>query len=202
VTADQVTARWANAVIEDVGVDLLRYLVRRAPQEDVPDLLNDTLSVVWERRGALPETPTEARMWAFGVARNTLRKHRHNHSKRTRLAEALRSVIRSGGHASSHALDPADAMESHERHADVRAALGTLHESDRELITLIHWDDFTLAQAAALTGMNPSTARTRYARAKKRLAAHLEQHRPHAPTPSPVDSRRRAGLNPGAIDPA
>lgn len=46
---------------------------------------------------------------------------------------------------------------------------------------MVHWDDFTLAQAAALIGMNPSTARTRYARAKERLAAQLEQHKPLSP---------------------
>ena len=96
MTTDDVNAGWANTVIQDLGVDLLRYLARRAAAEDVPDLLNDTLSVVWQRRADLPKTSIDARMWAFGVARNTLRKHRHNHSKRTRLAEALRSVIRSG----------------------------------------------------------------------------------------------------------
>lgn len=53
-----------------------------------------------------------------------------------------------------------------------------LRESDRELVTLVHWDGLTLAQAASLIGMNPSTARTRYARAKERLASRLEQHRP------------------------
>jgi len=38
----------------------------------------------------------------------------------------------------------------------------------------VHWDDFTLAQAATLIGMNASTARTRYVRAKERLAAQLD----------------------------
>lgn len=174
-------AEWATTVITDIGADLLRYLARRADRQDVPDLLNDTLAVVWERRADFPKTSIEARMWAFGVARNKLRKHRHNHSKRARLTEALRSVIRSGGHNSHRAPDPADAAEGRERHADVRAALGMLRESDRELVALVHWDDFTLAEAASLMGINPSTARTRYARAKERLAAQLEQHRPHSP---------------------
>lgn len=177
MTPHDADATWATTVIETIGVDLLRYLARRTAQEDVPDLLNDTLSVVWERRADLPRSSPDARMWAFGVARNTLRKHRHNHSKRTRLTEALRSV----SHTSPHPIDPADAVEGRETQADVRAALDRLRESDRELITMVHWDDFTLAQAAALIGMNPSTARTRYARAKQRLAAQLEQHKPLSP---------------------
>ena len=202
MTTVDVNAGWANTVIQDVGVDLLRYLARRAAAEDVPDLLNDTLSVVWQRRADLPKTSIDARMWAFGVARNTLRKHRHNHFKRTRLTEALRSVIRSGGYTSPHPPDPADTVEGREMHADVRAALRTLRQSDRELITLVHWDDFTLAQAAALIGMNPSTARTRYARAKERLAAQLEQHRPLSPPQREALSWRCASSTLITIEPA
>ncbi|QBR88674.1 hypothetical protein E4V99_15300 [Microbacterium sp. dk485] len=90
VNTHEADAKWATTVIEDIGVDLLRYLARRTAQEDVPDLLNDTLSVVWERRADLPRSSPEARMWAFGVARNTLRKHRHTHSKRTRSGRPSR----------------------------------------------------------------------------------------------------------------
>ena len=51
-------------------------------------------------------------------------------------------------------------------------------------MTLIHWDTFTLAQAAALLGLNASTARTCYARARNRLAVELSQESQAAPTAS------------------
>lgn len=176
MTAEDWDARRATTFIEGTGVDLLRYIARRATVEDVHDILHDTLTVVWERRNVLPRDLVEARMWAFGVARNTLKKYRRNQTKQSRLTDTLRSIARLVPDP-THTIDPADALVGHEEHADVRAAISMLRESDRELITLVHWDDFTLAQAAALLGMNPSTARTRYARAKERLAAQLAQHR-------------------------
>lgn len=114
VTADADSVAWANTVITDVGHDLLRYLARRADQQDVPDLLNDTLRVLWERRTDLPNALGEARMWAFGVARNTLRKHRHSYTKRARIAAALRSVVLFVGDADRLSIDPADAAEGSE----------------------------------------------------------------------------------------
>lgn len=45
-----------------------------------------------------------------------------------------------------------------------------------ELIALVHWDGFALVDAAALLRINPSTVRTRYARAKDRLATRLARH--------------------------
>lgn len=176
MTADDSDARWATTVINDTGVALLRYIARRTNREDVEDVLNDSLTVVWERRASIPRDRVEARMWAFGVTRNTLKKHGRNRSMQNRLTDALRSVARLVPDA-TQTIDPAEALEGEERHADVRAALSMLRASDRELITLVHWDDFTLIDAAALLGINPSTARTRYARAKGRLAAQLAHHR-------------------------
>lgn len=48
-----------------------------------------------------------------------------------------------------------------------------LHGAHRELIMLIHWDGMTVAQAAELLGLNPSTARTRYATARSALREAL-----------------------------
>lgn len=67
MTPHDADAKWATTVIETIRVDLLRYLARCTAQEDVPDLLNDTLSVVWERRADLPRSSPDARMWAFGM---------------------------------------------------------------------------------------------------------------------------------------
>jgi DNA-directed RNA polymerase specialized sigma24 family protein len=41
------------------------------------------------------------------------------------------------------------------------------------VVRLVHWDGFTLGEAAALEGIPASTARSRYARAKRELAVAL-----------------------------
>ncbi|WP_415127831.1 sigma factor-like helix-turn-helix DNA-binding protein [Microbacterium sp.] len=42
-----------------------------------------------------------------------------------------------------------------------------------ELVTLVHWDGFTIAEAGLLQGVPASTARGRYQRARARLLALL-----------------------------
>ncbi len=157
---------WATVVVRANGPDLLRYLTRRAP-DDAHDLLSETLAIIWQRRARLPRDEEAARMWSFGVARNMLRTHRRKRTQQTALLDSLR------GENPSTGCDPAVVSDERARHARVHEALATLRRVDRELITLVHWDGFSIVDAASLLVINPSTARTRYARAKNRLAATL-----------------------------
>lgn len=51
----------------------------------------------------------------------------------------------------------------------VRDAVLRLNAAQRELVMLIHWDGFTIVEAAELLGLNSSTARGRYAAARETL---------------------------------
>ena len=57
--------------------------------------------------------------------------------------------------------------------ADVRDAVRRLPEHLRELVMLVHWDRFTLVEAAELMNINSSTARSRYAAARLALQEAL-----------------------------
>ncbi|WP_373426516.1 RNA polymerase sigma factor [Microbacterium trichothecenolyticum] len=164
----------ATTVVRTNGPDLRRYFLRR-DTVDHHDLLHETFAVIWRRREHLPIEATAARMWSFGVARNILR--RHQRRRRTHDL-AVESAVRTA--EVGLPADPADLVEAAERHAAIRFALRRMSAQDREIITLVHWDGFTLTEAAALLRLNPSTARTRYARAKGRLAARLtrDDHSP------------------------
>lgn len=174
-SSDTVDAK-AEEVIRTNASDLLGYFVRRVqPVADAADLLSNAMLVIWDKRDRVPEDPTEARMWSFGVARNVLRDYRRQGVRQSALANDLRdnliSTLRAGG-----SVDPSDVAEQRDLSQRVRAAVASLKEADRELVALIHWDAFTLTQAAELLGLNASTARTRYARARKHLANELRQH--------------------------
>jgi RNA polymerase sigma-70 factor (ECF subfamily) len=56
---------------------------------------------------------------------------------------------------------------------DVRVAVAGLPERLAELIRLVHWDGFSIEQAAQHMGINPSTARSRHARAKDLIRQQL-----------------------------
>jgi len=69
-------------------------------------------------------------------------------------------------------------VTSDETHADpqvamLREVLHGLHPLDREIVRLVHWDGFTLIEAAQLLGKRPRTVRSRYHRAGQWLRAEL-----------------------------
>ena len=162
-------------LIETSGTDVLAYFERRVrDREDAADLLGETLLVAWRRAEIVPRDDTQARMWLFGVARGVRR--------RIRLADALRDQLAtaSGG---GHRGDRQDA---------VVAAVEDLPQDLAELVRLVHWDGFSLAEAADLTGIPASTARGRYARARELLHRSLNRA-PATLAPAPP-----GGPGPGA----
>lgn len=190
---DTSVEAWAAEVLRANGMDLLSYLARRTPvPEDAADVLGHVMIVAWKRRASIPRSEDQARMWTFGVARNALREYRRRGVRQSKLAERLRANILAEDGEDS---DPAEAAAHADRTQEVRAAVAALPEHDRELIILIHWDEFSIAQAAKLLRINASTARSRYSRARAQLAARLEGHRPTNPTTAPdcAAPRRESG---------
>ncbi len=171
---------WIAIVVDDNHRDLLRYLRRRVSSpEDAADLLGTTLLAVWENGARVPTNDHEARMWCFGIARNLLREHHRHTVKQVALADALRDHLRNTPGASAGADAQA---ERNIAAADARGALSRLDERSRELVMLVHWDGFSVAESARVLGMNASSARTRYGRALKRLERQLS-----SATRSPID---------------
>ena len=150
-----------EASISPLLQPLLAYFVRRVqPREESADCLSETLVVLWRRRADLPIDPVELRAFAFGVAKGVLANHVRGRIRQSALGDRVRDEV----HAS--AQPGAD--------GSVAEALQALPQRDRELVTLIVWDGFGVAEAGALLGIRPGAARSRYARAKERLRVILE----------------------------
>lgn len=130
---------------------------RVAAAEDAADLLNDVLLVVWRKADGVPDDPTGARMWMFGVARNVLSSHRRASGRRSALHERLREQL----------TEPDGGEEGDE--LAVRDALAQLELLDQEVMELLFWDGFTQAQVATLLGILEGTVRSRTHRARQRL---------------------------------
>lgn len=155
-----------RSLVEREARPLLQYFARRTTSpEDAADLLGETLLVAWRRESSIPRDETEARMWMFGVARRVLSGHRRSQGRRTALTERLGSAL---SLASTPGAD-ADADPD-----GLRAAIAALPELDRELVRLVYWDGFTLAEAGSILRMRPATARSRMSRARAKLRARLE----------------------------
>lgn len=167
---------WIEIVVDDNADDLLRYLQRRVNQpQDAADLLGRVFLRLWENGVKVPTNDIDARMWCFGIARNVLREHYRHTAKSLALANELREHLR---HSEPHATAADTAAEAQIRARAVRAAVVALDERSRELVMLVHWDGFNLAEAARLLSMNESTARTRHGRALRRLEKELGEYSP------------------------
>lgn len=151
-----------TAALRGAAPDLLAYLQRRVGHSDAPDLLGETMVVAWRRVQDLPREDEQARMWLFGIARSTLLNHARGERRRWALADRIRD---STAGASGPSADDG---------AEVRDAIDRLDDDLRELVRLVHWERMSLVHAAQLLGMPPSTARTRYARAKALLREALQ----------------------------
>lgn len=140
---------------------LLSYFIRRVtPTEDAADCLSETLVVLWRRQADIPADDDQLRAWSFGIARGVLANQRRSHLRRTRLADRLRDNL-------------PDASTSIDSDPDLQGALASLRERDRELVTLIVWDGFGVAEAGEVLGLSAGAARTRYSRARAELRAQL-----------------------------
>jgi RNA polymerase sigma-70 factor, ECF subfamily len=160
------SAELLRTALESNGRDLLAYFERRvAEPEDAADLLAETYLVAWKRIGAFPIGREHQRMWLFVTARNVHANARRAGLRRAELAGRLRDRL---------AVDPLEivAPVDDERRL-VRDAVDRLPAAQRELVSLVHWDGFTIAEAAHIVGVNPSTARGRYAAARGRLRTAL-----------------------------
>ena len=138
--------------------DILAYLVRRVDnREDAADLFGEAYLTAWRRRRSMPADAEAARKWLFVVARNTLLNHYRSAKRRRALVDGLRDELR------------ATTDEPTEQNLDVRRAIASLDPTLAELVRLVHWEGFGIADAGEIMGIGASTARSRYASARAKL---------------------------------
>ncbi len=71
--------------------------------------------------------------------------------------------------------NPAGLVERSERHAAVRAGLARLEPRDREVITLVYFDEVEAKEIAAMWNTSPNNIYVRLHRALKKLRAVLDE---------------------------
>jgi RNA polymerase sigma-70 factor (ECF subfamily) len=149
---------------EQHGHRVLAYLARRTENaDDAADVFQAVLIVAWRRLRDIPAEDQQALAWMLGTARKCLANHRRGHTRRLAATDRLRATIR-----------VSDRGASDDRSATIDQALEALGEADRELITLVYWEDLTTDQAATVLNISPTTARKRLQRSRTRIRLSLE----------------------------
>ena len=154
------------ALFDAESASLLGYFIRRVDnREDAADCVAETALALWRRAADLPETPERARMWMYGIARRVLATQRRGAIRRSALADRLREEVSASSESPAPELD------------EVRYAVRLLPAREQELIGLVHWEGFTVTEAAEVIGIRAGTAQMRYSRARNRLRAALDSPR-------------------------
>jgi RNA polymerase sigma factor (sigma-70 family) len=127
------------------------YLARRAGREMAEDLLGEVWVAALAARAKYDRSFPDAGPWLFGVAHNTLRRHWRSRPSEQPMADVT-------GMASG--WDPWTAVDSRvDAESVLRHALTLLGPQQREILTLVAWEDLTVADAGRVLGMPPGTAR-------------------------------------------
>lgn len=137
------------------------YLARRAGREVAEDLLGDVWVAALSSRASYDCSFPDARPWLFGVAHNTLRRH-------WRLRPAEEPVADMSSMAAG--CDPWSAVDSRvDAETVLRQALRLLTQPQQEILTLVAWEDLTVADAGRALGLPPGTARRQLHEARTTL---------------------------------
>jgi RNA polymerase sigma-70 factor (ECF subfamily) len=147
-------------IYESTYAAVRRYAYHRGLSgADADDLVAETFTVAWRRLESVP--PDDPLPWLFAVARN----HWRNHLRRNRRDRDL--IDRLGP------PEPSAPVTDEPSVLEIRTAMATLSENDREILQLVAWDGLTPTQAAGSLGCSAGAARVKLHRARNRLAEAL-----------------------------
>lgn len=155
-----------TALVAAVYEPLQRYAARRVDHAEVPDVVSETLLVLWRR---LDEVPAGAELpWAYGVARHCVANQQRSAVRRHRLWQRAASDAAAGA-----LVDPGRAPSDDDLDADVAAALDELGDRDRELVLLWAWEGLQPREIAVVLGTSANAVSLRLSRARRRLRTRL-----------------------------
>ena len=138
-----------------------------ANRQEAEDIMAAAFLELWRRREKVRVVGGSVLPWLLVTTTNVARNSRRAALRYRRL---LASLPRSGdvpdpaGEA-SHLQDAVD--------KNVALALRTLNVTDLHLVSLVVFEEYTLADAAAVLNLTPGAARTRMHRARQRMKAAI-----------------------------
>lgn len=144
------------------------FVAARIPQQYVDDICSEVIAIAWQKRENLPPhdgSPTEDPMMGFLVT-----------TARFQIKNLARRINTSNKHMWQLVQrDAPSAEDSAIGDTALFAALNRLRPNDREILIMIAWDDLSVAQVASVLSTSASNVSVRLSRARKRLAALLQE---------------------------
>lgn len=156
-------ALWFEELFRTHHAAVLAYARRRV--DDADDVVAEVFATAWRSREDVPDA---ALPWLYRTAANHLMHAYRAKARRARLDQrAAQPAVTQP--------DPVDAIDARlDASRRVQAALKRLSPADRELLTLLAWEELDRQEIARVVGCSVPTLRVRLRRARVRFAAHLD----------------------------
>jgi RNA polymerase sigma-70 factor (ECF subfamily) len=150
--------------------EIHRYMARRVGTEQADDLAAEVFTRALQSCHRYEARHDDARPWLYGIAANSLFKHRRSEGRQ------LRVLARAGSHGSYHDPLPAsvDRLDAAALAPRLAAALRRLEPRDREVLLLFAWAELSYAEIATALSIPIGTVRSRLSRARERIAGALD----------------------------
>ncbi|MFT2815733.1 RNA polymerase sigma factor [Leifsonia sp. A12D58] len=156
-TYTQPNTAWFTAVVTEHSTALVRYFARRGPRQDAEDLAAEVFATAWRRRD---DVPLDAVLpWLYRTAGFTLANHRRKH-----IDLPVDEVPESGRIRISEDPELSALFD-----AELRGALASVGERDRQILLLHAWEGLDGEELAAVLAISRSGANAALSRARKRL---------------------------------
>jgi RNA polymerase sigma-70 factor (ECF subfamily) len=162
---DDVEERF-RAMYEERYAAVYRYVFRRlgGSREDALDVSSEIFATAWRRRTTVPSAPDDL-PWLYGVARRIVARHQRGWQRRHRLMRRLESE------AVAHGQQTEESDASNKQR--IRSAVLGLTPSDREVLSLLLWEQVNQEEAAQIMGCSANAVAQRFKKAKERLRRQL-----------------------------
>jgi len=141
------------------------FAARRVGGDLADEVTAETFLVAWQRLDVVSAEPLP---WLYGVARNVILRQLSASAKQAKARELI----------ARERLGPA--LEDDVEHDALWRAWEQLGDGDREVLSLIVWEELPVRDAARVLGVPASVFSVRLHRARRRLERHLVQ----IPTPA------------------
>lgn len=143
-----------------------RYVSRRVTSAaDVEDLVARVFGRVVEHLSRFDPTRGSVRAWVLSIARNAVIDHLRG-QRPGGDAEAIERLA-------DAAVDPAQALEDDERHAELRELLSAYPPAVREMFSLRFADGLRLREIAELMDVSEAAVKQRFSRTLRELRTKL-----------------------------
>ena len=159
---------------------VFRFLYRLAGSvEAAEDLTHDTFVVLMKNPQNYDASQASLRTYLCAVARNLSRAHRRRRAAEEHLTVPNRHL------SAASTPDPLASLLDDELVAQVRSAVKALRPLLREVLVLVEYEGFSLAETATIVGASVGTVKARLHRARRAVRDALARYVDAAQSPLP-----------------